>query len=150
MSKITEAVRDLAEAIVTKHGCELWNIDYVKEAGQWFLRVYIDHDDGVTIAQCEAISREIDPLLDEFEHLIPDKYTFEVSSAGTERLLSRPQDFEKFMGRLVEVKLYKARDGRKTFHGNLASYTDGNIELDTTDERHDFDKSIIASVRLKG
>jgi ribosome maturation factor RimP len=150
MSKITEAVKDLAEAIVTKHGCELWNIDYVKEAGQWFLRVYIDHDDGVTIAQCEAISREIDPLLDEFEHLIPDKYTFEVSSAGTERLLSRPQDFEKFIGRLVEVKLYKARDGRKTFHGNLASYTDGNIELDTTDERHDFDKSIIASVRLKG
>ena len=150
MSKITEKVTKLAEVIVEKHDVQLWDVEYVKEAGQWFLRVYIDHDDGVSIEQCEAISREFDPLLDQLEHLIPDKYTFEVSSAGSERLLRRPKDFEKFMGRLVEVKLYKARDGRKTFHGNLASYTDGNIELDTTDERHDFDKSIIASVRLKG
>ena len=150
MSKITEKVAQLAESIVAKHDCELWDVEYVKEAGQWFLRVYIDNDNGVSIAQCEAISREFDPLLDELEHLITEKYTFEVSSAGTERLLRQAKHFEKFIGRLVEVKLYKARDGRKTFHGNLASYTDGNIELDTTDERHDFDKAIIASVRLKG
>ena len=149
MSKIIETVRDLAYPIVEKHGCELWDVEYVKEAGSWFLRVYIDRPDGISISHCEAVSRELDLILDEHEDLIPCSYTFEVSSAGAERRLRRPSDFERFNGHLVEVKLYKAKNGQKTYIGNLAGSDDGGVELDIAGKRHSFTKSEIANVRLK-
>ena len=111
---IKMCIRDRAEPVAKAHGCELWDVEYVKEAGGWFLRIYIDKEDGVSITDCEAVSRALDPVLDERDP-IPDSYTFEVSSAGAERTLKRPSDFERFMGHLVEVKLYKARDNRKEY-----------------------------------
>ncbi len=89
MKKITDIISALAEPVVQKHGCELWDVEYVKETGGWFLRVYIDREDGVSIEHCEAVSRELDPILDACDP-IPDSYTFEVSSAGAERTLKRP------------------------------------------------------------
>ena len=84
MSKITDIVTELARPVVQQAGCELWDVEYVKEAGQWFLRVYIDKDGGVSIDDCEAVSRALDPVLDERDP-IETSYTFEVSSAGAER-----------------------------------------------------------------
>jgi ribosome maturation factor RimP len=111
MSKITDRIWQLAEPVVKEQGCEIWDVEYVKEAGGWYLRLYIDREGGVSIDDCEAVSRAFDPILDE-EDPIPTSYVFEVSSAGAERALKRPGDFEKFMGSFVEVKLYKPVDGR--------------------------------------
>jgi len=149
MSKIVEAVKILAAPAVEKHGCELWDVEYVKEAAGWYLRVYIDRPEGISIDLCEAVSRELDPILDEHEDMIPGSYTFEVSSAGAERKLRRPSDFERFAGHFVEVKLYKAKNGQKTFFGNLAGWQDGGVELDTEGGRCSFEKSEIAGVRLR-
>ena len=149
MSRIADIVTALAGPIAEKHGCELWDVEYVKEAGGWYLRVYIDREEGVSIDHCEAVSRELDPLLDERGDLIPGSYTFEVSSAGAERQLRRPSDFERFAGRLAEVKLYKPRDGRKAYLGKLAGWRDGGVELDVAGQLHSFAKSEIAGVWLR-
>ena len=149
MSKIVETVKALAGPIVEKNGCELWDVEYVKEVGGWCLRIYIDRPDGVSIGLCEAVSREMDPILDEREDMIPGSYTFEVSSAGAERRLRRPSDFERFAGHLVEVKLYKSKNGQKTFLGNLTGWADGGVEIEAAGQRHSFEKAEIASVRLR-
>ena len=149
MSKIIDAVSALAGPIAEKHGCSLWDAEFVKEAGSWFLRVYIDRADGVSVEHCEAVSRELDPMLDEMEDLFPGGYTFEVSSAGAERRLRRPSDFERFIGHLVEVKLYKSKDGQKTFLGVLTGSDDGVIRLDISGTPQTFAKSEVASARLR-
>ena len=112
--KITDVVWQFSEPIVKAHGCSLWDVEYVREGGAWFLRLYIDKPGGVNIDDCEAISRAVDPILDEKDP-IPDSYSFEVCSAGLERALKRPRDFEQFMGSRVCVRLYKPVDGAKEF-----------------------------------
>ena len=149
MSKIVPLVKALAQPAAEKYGCDLWDVEYVKEAGNWFLRVFIDRPDGVSIIHCEDVSRDLNPLLDEHEDIFPDGYTFEVSSAGAERRLRGPSDYELFSGRLAEVKLYKSRDGKKSYLGNLAGTADGGVILDIAGERHSFQKEEIASVRLR-
>jgi len=149
MSKITDAITALATPIVAENGCDLWDIEYVKEPGGWVLRVFIDNPDGISIDQCEAISRALDPVLDENEDIIPGSYTFEVSSAGAERQLKRPSDFERFIGHLVEVKLYKAQDGQKVFLGNLVAHTKDAVEVEISEQRRTFEKKLIANVRLR-
>ena len=148
MKKITDIVAELAEPIVRKHGCELWDVEYVKEAGLWYLRVYVDRDEGVTLEHCEAISRELDPILDQKDP-IPDSYTFEVSSAGAERALRRPSDFQRFLGHLVEVRLYKSRDGRKEYVGQLVGSDDDSVEISVSGTPYKFLKTDIANVRLR-
>ena len=128
MSKISDKVEALARPVVEEEGCKLWSVEYIKEAGTWYLRVYIDKDGGVGIADCEAISRRLDPILDEADP-IPESYVFEVGSAGAERELKRPSDFEQFIGSDVEVKLYQSYEGRKTLVGTLEEYNDGNITV---------------------
>ncbi len=149
MKKVTELTAELATPIVAAQGCELWDVEYVKEAGSWYLRVFIDKEGGVSINDCEAISRQVSDLLDEADP-IEGSYTFEVSSAGAERPLKRPSDFERFMGSPVTVRLYKNRDGRKEFAGTLAGYEDGAVLLDVgggTVLR--FEKAETALVRLR-
>ena len=114
MAKITELTAKLALPVVEEAGCELWDVEYVREAGSWFLRIYIDKEGGVDILDCEKISRALSDLLDEADP-IEGSYTLEVSSAGAERPLKRPGDFQRFMGSPVAVKLYKAQGGRKEF-----------------------------------
>ena len=149
MSKITAIVSGIAKPVAEAHGCELWDVEYVKEAGTWYLRVYIDREGGVSINDCEAVSRELDKLLDEADP-IPGSYTFEVSSAGAERALKRPSDFERFIGHLVEVKLYRAVEGSKSYIGDLAAYDDGAVEITVPGGRNiRFEKSDVAGVRLR-
>lgn len=147
MAKVTETVAALAAPVVEQAGCTLWDVEYVKEAGEWFLRLYIDKEGGVSIDDCEAVSRPVSDLLDEHDP-IEGSYTFEVSSAGADRVLKKPEHFQKFMGELVEVKLYRPKDGRKEFVGALKSYEDGGVELDLGGTQAAFTKQEIAQVRL--
>ena len=129
MKKVTELVAELAAPAVAEQGCTLWDVEYVREAGQWYLRLYLDKDGGVNILDCEAVSRKVSDLLDQADP-IEGSYTFEVSSAGAERPLKRPSDFERFLGSPVLVKTYKPKDGRKEFAGVLAGYDNGAVLLD--------------------
>lgn len=143
MSKVTDKVEALAKPVVEDEGCELWAVEYVREAGTWYLRIFIDKDGGVGIDDCERISRRLDPILDE-EDPIPDSYVFEVGSAGAERELKRPSDFEKFIGSSVEVKFYQPVDGKKTVVGTLESYENGDVTVNAVT----YKKSQIAQVKL--
>ena len=147
MSKITDKVTELAKPVVEEEGCSLWDVEYVREAGSWFLRIFIDKDGGVDIDDCERISRRLDPILDEADP-IPDSYVFEVGSAGAERELKRPGDFEQFMGSEVEVRLYQPVNGCKVYVGALSGYDNGRVTVTAGKNEVSFDKSQIALVKL--
>ena len=148
MKKVTEIVAELAAPAVAEQGCELWDVEYVREAGQWFLRLYLDKEGGVDITDCERISRAVDPILDEKDP-IQGSYHFEVCSAGLERSLKRPQDFQRFMGSPITVKLYRPRNGLKEIPGILRGYEDGRITLEAGKETITFEKSEVALCRLR-
>ena len=147
MAKVTELVRELALPIVEKAGCSLWDVEYVKEAGEWFLRVYIDKEGGVSIDDCEAVSRPLSDLLDEKDP-IEGSYTFEVSSAGADRALKKPEHFARYLGEQVEVRLDRPREGRKEYVGALKSYEDGAVTLETGAGELTFEKAEVAQARL--
>ncbi len=147
MSKISSRAEEIARPIVEENGCSLWDVEYIREAGSWYLRVYIDKDEGVSISDCEAISKAIDPILDE-QDFIPDSYIFEVCSAGADRVLKRPSDFEMFIGHQVDVNLYKAVEGSKAHTGVLRSRDDNEICIETSRGEVVFDNDSVAQVRL--
>lgn len=147
MSKITDFVSELARPVVEDEGCTLWDVEYVREAGQWYLRVFIDRDGGVSINDCERISRRLDPMLDEADP-IPDSYVFEVGSAGAERELKRPSDFQHYIGSEVELRLYKPENGQRVFVGTLVEYSDGNVTVAVGGNDMTFEKSKVALVKL--
>jgi len=148
MNKIVDLVTELARPIVSENGLELWDVEYVSEGGQWYLRIYIDKEDGVSIDDCEKVSRALDPILDEKDP-IPTSYIFEVSSAGLERTLKQPAHFQRFLGENVEVKLYKPLDGSKLYAGNLTAYENGDVTIDCGGKTMQFTKKQVASVRLR-
>lgn len=146
--KLTEQVWQLAEPIAAARGCEIWDTEYVREGAEWYLRIYLDKEGGVDIDDCEAVSRAMDPILDE-KDLIPSSYTFEVCSAGLERALKRPGDFARFLGSDVLVRLYRPKDGTKEFPGVLRGYEDGRVTIDYLGKPVTFEKSEVALVRLR-
>ena len=147
--KVTERVRLLAEPVVAAQGCELWDVEYVREGGGWFLRVYIDKDGGVDISDCEAVSRALDPMLDEADP-ISQAYFLEVSSPGIERELSRPEHFEAMKGRDVSVNLYRpTEDGTKEIIATLIGLDGDSILLTDLDgTEFAINRKDAASVRL--
>lgn len=147
MKKITELTAELAAPAIAEQGCTLWDVEYVKEAGTWYLRILLDKEGGVDILDCEEISRKVSDLLDEADP-IEGSYTFEVSSAGADRVLKKPEHFAQEQGQEVEVKLYRPRDGQKDFVGMLQSWRDGDVTLDVGGEPITFEKKEIALVRL--
>ncbi len=127
-------------------GCFVWDVEFVKEGGERYLRVSIDNDAAqVDIDQCEAVSKVLDARLDELDP-IQEPYILEVCSAGAERALKRPEDFARFLGSPVTVKLYSAREGRKEWPGVLAAWEDGDVVLEDGTR---FRKSEVAQVRLR-
>lgn len=146
--KVTELVAEFARPIVEQRGCELWDVEYVREGSEYFLRLYLDKEGGVDIDDCEAVSRAVDPILDEKDP-IPGPYHFEVCSAGLERALKRPSDFERFLGSAVTVKLYRPRNGLKEIPCVLKNYEDGRITVEAGKETITFEKSEVALVRLR-
>ena len=146
--KVTDIVTKIAQPVVEAHGCQLWDVEYVREGDQRFLRLYLDKEGGVDITDCEAISRAVDPLLDEADP-IAESYHFEVCSAGLERALKRPSDFERFMGSNITVKLYRPRNGLKEIPCVLTGYEDGKVTVEAGKETITFEKSEVALVRLR-
>lgn len=147
MAKVTELTAGLAAPIAAENGCTLWDTEYVKEAGTWFLRVYIDREGGISIDDCEAVSRALSDKLDEVDP-IEGSYTLEVSSAGTDRVLKKPEHFARFAGAEVDVRLYRAVEGRKELVGRLAGYDGGDVTLETLGETRTIPKKDVAQVRL--
>ena len=148
MSKITDDVTAIAQPVAERLGLRIWDVEFIKEGGERYLRIFIDKEGGVGIEDCEALSREVDRLLDELDP-IDESYIFEVSSAGLERRLSRPSDFEEYMGSAVTLKTFSPRDGKKEFWGNLVSYEGGDVTLDIDGNLEKFEKKQVASVRLR-
>lgn len=145
--KITQRVWELAQPVVEGFGLKLWDVEYVREGADWFLRLYIDKDSPVDISDCEKVSRAMDPILDR-EDPIPDSYNFEVCSAGCERVLKRPGDFQQFLGSPVLVKLYRPREGRKEYVGVLQGHEDGTTILEVDGKQMEFTPEETALVRL--
>ena len=147
--KVTDLVASIAQPIVEQHGCQLWDVEYVREGSDYFLRIYLDKLEGsVDINDCEAVSRAMDPILDEKDP-IQGSYHFEVCSAGLERTLKRPADFERFMGSAITVKLYRPRNGLKEIPCVLEGYDNGKLTVTAGKETITFEKSEVALVRLR-
>ena len=144
--KVTELVASFAKPIVEQHGCELWDVEYVREGSEYFLRLYLDKEGGVDINDCEAVSRAMDPILDEADP-INVSYYLEVCSPGLERELTEGWHFEKYMGADVKVKLIRPRDGKREFSGKLKAYNGGvTVECDGADM--EFAKQELVYVKL--
>ena len=146
--KVTEIATQFAQPIVEEKGCSLWDVEYVREGAERFLRLYIDKDGGIDIEDCENIPRAMDPILDEKDP-IAESYHFEVCSAGIERPLKRPSDFEKFMGSPIFVKLYRPVNGVNEIPGILRGYEDGRVIVEAGKQTLTFEKSQVALVRLR-
>ena len=146
--KVTEQVEAFARPIVEENGCKLWDVEFVREGSEQFLRLYIDKDGGIDIDDCERVHRAMDPVLDEKDP-IPTSYHFEVCSAGLERALKRPSDFEQFMGSPILVKLYRPKNGLKEFPAILRGYEGGRVIAEAGKETLTFEKSEVALVRLR-
>jgi ribosome maturation factor RimP len=147
-----EEIENRTEALLTpilsENAFELVDVEYVKEAGTWYLRAYIDKPGGITIDDCEKVSRALSDLLDEADY-IQDSYILEISSPGLGRPLKKDKDFARSIGENVEVKLFAAIDRQKEFAGELLAFDKDTvtIRLDEEDTRI-FERSNIALVRL--
>lgn len=145
-SELESRVGRLVEPQILEEGVELVDVEYVREGKTQYLRVLIDKRGGVTIDECEAVSRRIDPILEE-AGLMADVDTFEVSSPGLDRPLKKPADFARHMGEEIDVGLYKAIDGDKTVTGTLTDYEDGGLTLETAGGLIKLEKGEIAVVK---
>ena len=128
-------------------GFEVVDVEYVKEAGTWYLRAYCDTDSGIGVDECADISRALSDWLDK-EDFIDDSYILEVSSPGLGRQLKKDKDFERELGKRVELKLYKAVDGLKENDGILKSYDNDTVTIEVDDGDITYDRSNIAIIRL--
>ena len=146
MAGIADKVAAIIKSTVENEGVELWDVRYVKEGSSYYLRVYIDKEDGINIDDCTNVSHAIDPVLDEADP-IKDSYYLEVCSTGLERELLKPEHFEKMLGRKIKVRLFKARDGVKEFEGILEAF-DGGVTLATDSGNIRFEKGEIAKANL--
>ena len=138
----------LAEPIVSSFGFELVDVEYVKEAGTWYLRLYIDKEGGITIDDCETVSRLFSDKLEE-EDFIDDAYIMEVSSPGLGRPLKKEKDFKRSIGKEVEIRTYRPIDKQKEFFGVLTAYDESHVTITLDDqETRVFEKAEIALIRL--
>lgn len=137
----------LLAPIVEANGYELVDMEYVKEAGEWYLRAYIDKPGGFTLDDCELVSREFSEKLDE-EDFIDGSYILEVSSSGLDRPLKKEKDFERSMGKLVEIRTYRPVDKQKEFCGTLTAYDSNSVTIEEEGQPRTFEKKDIALIRL--
>lgn len=127
-SRVEATVESLIRPLIEPMGYELVDVEFVKEGGRRFLRLYIDYEGGVTLDDCQAVSRAVEARLDEVDP-IPENYYLEVSSPGVERPLKREADFARFAGKTIRISTYAPFDGRKSFVGELLGLADGQVRL---------------------
>lgn len=148
---IAQKVEALVLPLTDELGYELVDVEYVKEAGMYILRVIIDHENGVGLEECENISRSISPILDEMDFIIEENYFLEVCSPGIDRVLKKDKEFSKYAGRQVEVKLYKkdAELKSKHFEATLVGLNEDNdVVLTVDDNEKIMNRKDIAQIRL--
>ncbi len=143
---VVETVTRIALPICESVGVSLYDVEFVKEGGAYYLRVFIDAEQGVDVEQCEKVSRLLDPALDEADP-IEQSYYLEVSSVGLDRPLKTEKDFHHFMGQPVEVRTYEPIDGAKQFTGTLTSYENGVFTLSADGGDRSFNVKETALVR---
>ena len=143
-----QKTEELLEPIVSALGFELVDVEYVKEGGTWYLRAYIDKPGGITVDDCEAVSRQFSDILDEKDY-IPDSYVFEVSSPGLGRPLKKEKDFKRSLGEEVEIRTYRVIDRQKEFTGILKAYDENTVTIAYEDDTEQtFERADIALIRL--
>ena len=143
---IEREAEKLTEPIAAGHGVRIYDVEYVKEGANWYLRVYADKEGGINIDDCVLISRALEAKLDE-EDLIKDAYILEVSSPGLGRPLKKDRDFERNLGKAVEIKLYKPLEGCKEFEGILKDYSRDDVRIETGAREDTFSRKDIAVIR---
>ena len=137
----------LVSPIVEKYGFELVDVEYVKEGGSFYLRAYIDKPGGITVDDCETVSREFSDKLDEAD-FIEEAYIMEVSSPGLGRPLKKEKDFKRSIGKEVEIRTYRPIDREKEFYGVLKAYDENSVTIDCEEKERTFQKAEIALIRL--
>lgn len=140
----TEAI---LQPIVDKMNIELVDVEYVKEGSDYYLRAYIDKEGGITIDDCEAVSRKLSDLLDE-KDFIPEAYILEVSSPGLGRQLKKEKDYKRSIGKEVDIKLYKAKDGQKEFSGVLKGYDSEGFIVSIEEKEEHFKYEEVSRISL--
>lgn len=143
-----QKTEDLLKPIMEEYQFELVDVEYVKEGGNWYLRAYIDKEGGITVDDCELVSRRMSDLLDEQDY-IEESYIFEVSSPGLGRPLKKEKDYVRSMGKELEIHTYRAINKEKEFYGILKAYDDKTVTIEIDDGAElTFAKSEIALIRL--
>ena len=146
-AEIEERTKELLIPILEQNALELWDVEYVKEGQDMYLRAYIDKAEGVNIDDCVTVSRALEAELDR-EDFIPEAYILEVSSPGLTRPLKKTVDFTRSIGRLIEVKTYQPVNGKKEFEAVLTYGDDERIEVELEGETISIDRSNLAKARL--
>ena len=143
-----QKTEELLLPIVEENGFELVDVEYVKEGSNWYLRAYIDKPGGITVNDCEVVSRRLSDILDE-EDYIDDAYILEVSSPGLGRPLKKEKDYKRSLGKLIEIRTYRMIEKKKEFTGVLKEYDEKTVTIEEEDGTiKTFDKSEIALIRL--
>lgn len=145
---IEKRTEELVKDIIDSGGYELWDVEYVKEGSDYYLRVYADKEGGIMIDDCVTISRALEAKLDA-EDFIEEAYILEVSSPGLTRKLKKDKDYERSIGKLVLVKLYKAENGAKEFVGRLTEVDTELLKLDIDGAEVVLNRNNISSARLE-
>ena len=146
MANAAERVYALIKETVERQGVSLWDVRLLKEGASWYLRVFIDKKEGVTIDDCTNVSHAIDPIIDEADP-IDKAYYLEVCSTGLERELIKPEHYEAVLGQKIKVKLYKAIEGVKEFTGILTK-AQGSIKIETESGEMSFEYKDISKANL--
>lgn len=143
-----EIVRDIAKPIADSLGLDLWDVRFIKEGTQWYLRIFIDKEEGISIEDCEAMSRAIDKPLDDVDP-INQSYCLEVCSPGIERELVRDEHFERFIGADIKIRLIRANsEGKKELYGKLLNISGNIVQIESEGQSMNIDKKDTASIRL--
>lgn len=148
LASIEEKVENLILKPVEELGYELYDVQYAKEGKDYFLRVFIDKEEGIDLEDCEKVSNAINPLLDE-KDLIKEMYFLEVSSPGIERVLRKEKHFEQALGKEIEIKLFKPLEKKKEYSGNLEKWDENNIYLKVEDSQIEIERKNISLMKLK-
>ena len=143
---IAERVEALVEPCITELGYLIWDVEYVKEGAEWYLRITLDSENGIDIDDCEKVSRAINPIIDEADP-IEDFYYLEVSSPGIERELKTEEHISLSVGQKVEAKLFAAMDGAKSLIGTLSGFEDGKVTISDGEKETSLELSQISKLK---
>lgn len=146
MAKIEEKIETLLSDVITNLGYELYDVEYAKEGKDYFLRIYIDNENGISLDDCEKVNNAIDDILDKAD-FIKERYFLEVSSTGVEKTLRKDKHLEKNLGEKVEVKLFKQMNGKKQIVGILKSFDANNVYVKEEDIEKEIERKNIALIK---